>query len=1173
MSRVRSLSTGVSLFCSLLFLSGIQSLFAQTSTGSILGTVKDPSGAVVPEAIVTIKSVSTGTTRALTTTDAGTYSAIALLPGNYHVSYEASGFGKGEQVITVSVGVTANGDFTLGLAQEMSRIEVTEQSRAAEVNTVQAVVEDVLTGSQIDQIPLNGRNFLDLAQLNAGVQIQDGGNLDPTKQGFAGISIQGRSGRSTRIGVDGIDVTDDTVGTTTINLSEESIQEFQVTQSTMDPANGVSSSGAVNVITRSGANTIHGSAFYLFRNNSMSAPINGVDAPFNRSQVGLRVGAPVLKNRLFWFLNYEHTLQHGTTFASAQAPFTSFSGAFSSPLHESEATGRLDWNVSNNWRAFYSFHFDQMNLITGFGGISFQPFANRNFNSLNTVGVDGTTGRYTHSIRLGLLRYRNYIVDARSQIPGLPTGFGAGVDAAIAIGNDSFCTAGTDLICLGPNYLAPQTTLQHNQQARYDGSVPSRSHTIRYGVEFLNINEASFSDFIGNGPILDALNTGIASNLYPGGASNPLNYPLTSVAFGNGLGYSSEKAELGFPHGGFPGKRLGFYLADYWKVKPNLTATFALRYNRITGRTDSDARGLASLEPLIPGASHAPNQPNLNFAPQLGIAWDPSKNGKTSVRAGAGVFFDNFLIENLIFDRPLRIPGGLANFTPLLSSGVLPGTTTDISTFIGQPLGAHVNEIVALQQAFQAYNAAQAQSFNPNGTPGFNDVNVFDSNTFFGVLAPNLKIPRSVSMNFGIQRQITPTLFLSIDFLRNVNTHSLMNYDVNHVGAANTLNMAAAQNAIAATTSQFQCGSGGAAAINCAIFKGATIQSFSANGLGSPANGQFVQFVAPTTPGTIPAYAFPGRDPQLGQITESNTIGRSVYNALQIRVKQNVNHPFRGVRRLSLQANYNLSRFNSTEPDQDVVYNQNAKDNINPLAYYGPNSLDRTHMVSFSSTWEIAGGLRLSLITRINSGLATSLSVPLHCSCAAEIFYTDLTGDGTGGDLLPGTKLGAFGRSTKVGNLNTVISNYDSKTAGTLTPAGQALVSAGLFTSTQLQQLGAMAPTIATAPAGHVGLDNFVADDVRLSYPVHLGKLWSRLGEETTLEPTLDIYNVANKANFDPPAGFITSPLRGVLDGTSGAVNGATASTRPSADRYGLGTGVFSQGVPRALEIGMRLSF
>jgi hypothetical protein len=104
-----------------------------------------------------------------------------------------------------------------------------------------------------------------------------------------------------------------------------------------------------------------------------------------------------------------------------------------------------------------------------------------------------------------------------------------------------------------------------------------------------------------------------------------------------------------------------------------------------------------------------------------------------------------------------------------------------------------------------------------------------------------------------------------------------------------------------------------------------------------------------------------------------------------------------------------------------------------------------------------------------------------------------------------------------------------------------------------------------------VGIDNFVANDLRLSYMFHLAHLWNGFGEATVLEPSVDIYNVANKANFDPPGGFITAPLRGVLDGSVGSANGTTASQR--TDRYGLGSGVFSQGVPRAFEVGMRLTF
>ncbi len=129
----------------------------------------------------------------------------------------------------------------------------------------------------------------------------------------------------------------------------------------------------------------------------------------------------------------------------------------------------------------------------------------------------------------------------------------------------------------------------------------------------------------------------------------------------------------------------------------------------------------------------------------------------------------------------------------------------------------------------------------------------------------------------------------------------------------------------------------------------------------------------------------------------SDTGGRSVYNALQIRVKQTVSHPFRGVTSVSWLANYNLSRNNSTAPDQDVVYAQNAHDNINPLHYFGPNSLDRTHMFSFATTFNIVGGLQFTALTRINSALANTLTIPYGCSCPAEIFLSDVTGDGTGG--------------------------------------------------------------------------------------------------------------------------------------------------------------------------------
>jgi hypothetical protein len=270
-------------------------------------------------------------------------------------------------------------------------------------------------------------------------------------------------------------------------------------------------------------------------------------------------------------------------------------------------------------------------------------------------------------------------------------------------------------------------------------------------------------------------------------------------------------------------------------------------------------------------------------------------------------------------------------------------------------------------------------------------------------------------------------------------------------------------------------------------------------------------------------------------------------------------------------ANYNLSRFTSMVNDQDNPFGTfiSARDMVNLSRYQGPNGLDRTHMFSASANMEFAWGIRASFITRIYSALPATLSAPVQCSCPAEIFLTDFTGDGTGGDPLPGTNLGAFGRSVKLGQLNNVIQGYNSTTAASLTPAGQTLVSAGLFTSAQLTALGAVSPKIPLAPTRQVGLDNFISDDVRLSWrlPTHL----LHLPESFELEPTLDIYNVVNNANFDPPNGIATSTLRGVLDSGPGSLNGTTPNLR--TNRYGLGSGVFSTGIPRAFQIGLQMSF
>ena len=196
-------------------------------------------------------------------------------------------------------------------------VEVTGEAVA--VNTEQSAVSGTLTADQIENLPINGRNFLDLAQLEPGVQIQDGSNFDPTKTGFSSISFGGRFGRTARIEVDGLDVSDETVGTTTTNIPASAISEFQLSQSSLDLSNELTSSGAVNVATKSGTNTIHGGAFGVFRDSSQGAVLPGAGT-YQRNQYGGDVGGAIIKDKLFFFIDAERILQHeaaGLTFRPA----------------------------------------------------------------------------------------------------------------------------------------------------------------------------------------------------------------------------------------------------------------------------------------------------------------------------------------------------------------------------------------------------------------------------------------------------------------------------------------------------------------------------------------------------------------------------------------------------------------------------------------------------------------------------------------------------------------------------------------------------------------------------------------------------------------------------------------------------------------------------------------
>ncbi|MBS1851915.1 MAG: TonB-dependent receptor [Acidobacteria bacterium] len=1151
-------------------LAGAPGLHAQTtiSTGSIQGTVTDPSGAVVGGAKVSIRNKSTNQVSETTTTSSGAYTSGALLPGNYEVRVEMAGFKTVSLPVTVQVSVTATGNVKLSVGESSQVVEV--QGTEVSINTEQATVQGVLTAQQIENLPINGRNFLDLAQLEPGVQIQDGGNFDPTKNGFSSISFGGRFGRTARIEVDGVDVSDETVGTTTQNIPLGAIQESSLQQSSLDLSTELTSSGSVNITTKSGTNQLHGDGFYYFRDQSLNANLpGGTDNPFQRNQYGGSLGGPVLRDKLFFFVDAERTKQDLLDPVLPGPPFEALAGNFNSPFREALGIARVDWLINNNFKAFYRFSYDQNHSVLPYIPNSFQPYSNVNHTPVHALGLDFTTGSYTHSIRFGYTKFRNEITDA---VTGSDI-FNPAPGIELAIGSDPNClTPGANVFCSGPNFLAPQATFQSNRQVKYDGSKPFRNHIFRYGAGYNHIVGGGYAEFLGLAPAVgaptDSCDT-ICQSLQ-GGAGNPLNYPVTNVTLGNGQGFSSEKPAFGFPGGGLgPDNRISLYFGDSWKVKPHLTLTYGLRYARDTGRSDSDLGAIPELEQFGAGLGRRVNQPNRNFAPQLGVAWAPGGSSKTVFRAGIGLFYENSIWNNNLYDRPARLQQGLfLASTPVCANGLAQSvsfpTSVDPAEVCGQPIGSVTSQILQLQQDYQAYTLAAGASSNPVyiGNILASGIDVTGTNMF----APDYVTPRSVQMNFGMQHEFRPGMVLTVDYLRNVGTHSLLSVDTNHVGDSRYFDEDAAIAAINATNSSFGCGNSSMTAnINCAIAAGASIADYASNGLDS---GYSVCGGLPCSAIGAPAAAFPGKNSAVGANQMLFPIGRSVYNGLQMSLKQHASHPFSGVRSMDLQISYALSRYVSMARDNDYI--NFATDNAQPSRYIGPNGLDRRHQVSFGTTMELPAHLRMSVISHFYSPLPSNMTLPVT-GAPGGIFVSDVTGDGTGdgtvgsnggtGDLLPGSNIGSFGRDISVSGLNTVIDAYNTNFAGQATPAGRVLISNGLFSLAQLQQLGGVMQTVATAPPNAVGQDWLRAFDLSLSWG---HKFWDRV----ELRPGVSFFNLMNFANFNGS----NNPFSTVLDGTPGSPNG-TLNPQPASNRLGLGSGVFGLGSPRAMEFTLKLTF
>jgi hypothetical protein len=673
------LLTGLAL-CLQLFM--VQFTVAQTTRGSIQGTVKDSAGAVVPGAEVTLTQPETGFSRTVVTNDEGDYLFPSLLPGTFNLQAQKGGFQtKLVEGVILNVAAHVRTDVTLEPQGVEEKIVVT--SGTLPVDTTTAALGQVINNRAVEDLPLNGRNFLQLALLSAGaspVNITPGGS-DVGGFNQASINISGGRESSNQFTIDGVFNNAVHFEGLNVTLSVDGIQEFKVQRNTFSAEFG-QGTAIVNVASKSGSNAFHGTAFEFIRNDALDARqfFDAEVPPFRQNQFGFTLGGPIASNKLFFFTNYEglrrtrnNTLigtlptaaQLGGNFAGSppiidpvtRVPFT----GNIIPTSRMSALSRrivallpqLTTGGANNFRTTpaQKSNFDQFTTRIDYqAGTNDYIFGRYSITDLEIFnpGLVAQTGltvtdlpqnavlQWTHTFsptfindfRVGFNRnlqrrfqdgaFGDNILGFQNIIND-PINFG--LPLINIAGFTGFGTAPTNPEVVGGNTY------------QYDDSVVwvTGNHSLKFGVDFRNTQFPHQPFLFSRGLFVFA---GAASG-------NPvadflLGNPL--VSFGAGTG---PNAFMGL-------KEISGYVQDDWKVNSRLTLNLGLRYQRISAISDRFRGRLGVFDEgtrriVLPSEIESlglAKADNNDFGPRVGFAWQPFAEAHTSVRGGYGVYYD-----------------------------------------------------------------------------------------------------------------------------------------------------------------------------------------------------------------------------------------------------------------------------------------------------------------------------------------------------------------------------------------------------------------------------------------------------------------------------------------------------------------------------------------------------
>jgi hypothetical protein len=631
----------------LLMLCSASAMQAQTPTSTVSGIVKDLRGAVVQGASVQITNTAQGTTREGVTNPNGAYSIPDLLPGEYRAEVNSKGFATVQYSgIVLEAGRTFTLDTTLAPASQVTTINVTTATQG--VDLAQSMLQGQITASSIGSIPLNGRNFLELAYLLPGNRPAP--TFDPTKTNTLEVSSAGGFGRGGNITIDGGDNNDEVVGGTLSNLPEDSIGEFQIATARFTAEVGRSGNSIINIITRSGTNAFHGSAFMFERNRNLQALPATFDRklptpPFDREQYGGSIGGPLWRDRAWWFSSAEFrdqnsSIQTGTRDFTTDAINNT---AATAPLRDFLLSNRVDYhtNGANSLSGRYSLNRSTDTAQASASSetpLSTAAERQNSLNRFNSVEAAWTSVLSPSKTNELSYHYDNFYND----IPPYP--------GAVPL-TDPLLNLTSELIfpdlADGANFNLPQETFLSRNQLRDGFYLAMGKHALKLGAEFQHYTAHGIINPFGNGSVILTSDFGFA-DLNGDGIINDLDIPIAVAIHSTGPVVPVPIPQVGDNY-------TSFYAQDDWRALHNLTFNLGLRWEY-----DSDLTGTSSDHDPCPNLTSIPTQPCVwmanvidlkkhpdtkDFGPRVGFIYDPLNKGKTVLRGGYGIYYDRIILE------------------------------------------------------------------------------------------------------------------------------------------------------------------------------------------------------------------------------------------------------------------------------------------------------------------------------------------------------------------------------------------------------------------------------------------------------------------------------------------------------------------------------------------------